>query len=212
MLPSSLAEGSHELSTGTRLRPACREGGGRERAAHPRARCLRRGQARRLAGHDCRQRERASHSRGHRAQVPGRRHPGRRRRVQSRFERTAMDHRSDRRHARLVRGNRFWCVLVALEEAGESLVGVAHFPMLDETYWSVRGEGSYLQDERLHVSAVDAIAACSFSPNGLHLAQARPHLHASDGPDAALLVRPLVRRGAGRLPAGGRQTRDLVRA
>src|SRR6476646_5729194 len=28
-----------------------------------------------------------------------------------------------------VRGNRFWCVLVALEEGDESLVGVAHFPM-----------------------------------------------------------------------------------
>src|SRR3954469_22783568 len=75
-----------------------------------------------------------------------------------------------------VRGNRFWCVLVALEEADESLVGVAHFPMLDETYWAVRGEGSFLHDERLHVSGVQSIAACSFSPNGLHLAQARPHL------------------------------------
>ncbi len=75
-----------------------------------------------------------------------------------------------------VRGNRFWCVLVALEEADESLVGVAHFPMLDETYWAVRGEGAYLHGERLRVSAIDAIAACSFGPNGLHLAQARPHL------------------------------------
>src|SRR3954453_1836655 len=75
-----------------------------------------------------------------------------------------------------VRGNRFWCVLVALEEADESLVGVAHFPMLDETYWAVRGEGSFLHDARLHVSGVQSIAASSFSPNGLHLAQARPHL------------------------------------
>jgi hypothetical protein len=38
-----------------------------------------------------------------------------------------------------VRGNRFWCVLIALEEADEPVVGVAHFPMLDETYWAVRG-------------------------------------------------------------------------
>jgi len=75
-----------------------------------------------------------------------------------------------------VRGNRFWCVLISLEEADESLVGVAHFPMLDETYWAVRGEGAYLREERLHVSAVSSIAACSFAPNGLHLAQARPHL------------------------------------
>src|SRR5437763_15311636 len=67
-----------------------------------------------------------------------------------------------------VRGNRFWCVLVALEEAGESLVGVAHFPMLDETYWAVRGEGAFVHSERLHVSGVNSIAACSVSPNGLH--------------------------------------------
>src|SRR6476646_8942014 len=34
-----------------------------------------------------------------------------------------------------VRGNRFWCVLVALvDHEQESLVGVAHFPMLGETY------------------------------------------------------------------------------
>ena len=75
-----------------------------------------------------------------------------------------------------VRGNRFWCVLIALEEADESLVGVAHFPMLDETYWAVRGGGSYLNRERLHASAIESIDACSFSPNGLHLSAARPHL------------------------------------
>jgi len=75
-----------------------------------------------------------------------------------------------------VRGNRFWCVLVALEEADESLAGVAHFPLLDETYWAVRGGGSYLNQERLHVSRVESIEACMFSPNGLHLAEARPHM------------------------------------
>lgn len=75
-----------------------------------------------------------------------------------------------------VRGNRFWCVLVALEEAGESLIGVAHFPMLDETYWASRGSGAYGNEERLQVSAVASIGECVFSPNGLHLPSARPHL------------------------------------
>jgi histidinol phosphatase-like enzyme (inositol monophosphatase family) len=75
-----------------------------------------------------------------------------------------------------VRGNRFWCVLIALEEGGESLAGVAHFPMLDETYWAVRGSGAYLGEERLHVSDIDSIGQCCFSPNGLHLKEARPHL------------------------------------
>jgi histidinol-phosphatase len=75
-----------------------------------------------------------------------------------------------------VRGNRFWCVLIALEEAGESLVGVAHFPMLDETYWAVRDEGAFLHDQRLHVSEIDSIGACVFAPSGLSQAKARPHL------------------------------------
>jgi histidinol-phosphatase len=75
-----------------------------------------------------------------------------------------------------VRGNRFWCVLVALEEAGESLVGVAHFPMLDETYWASRGGGAYGNGERLHVSGIASIGESVFGPNGLHLAAARPHL------------------------------------
>src|SRR5580658_8796423 len=75
-----------------------------------------------------------------------------------------------------VRGNRFWCVLVALEEAGESLVGVAHFPMLDETYWASRGGGAYGNGERLQVSGIASVGESVFGPNGLHLAAARPHL------------------------------------
>jgi len=75
-----------------------------------------------------------------------------------------------------VRGNRFWCVLIAIEEADEPLAGVAHFPMLNETYWAARGNGSYLNDERLHASAIASIGDCCFSPNGLSLVQARPHL------------------------------------
>jgi len=77
-----------------------------------------------------------------------------------------------------VRGNRFWCVLIGLEAADDSLVGVAHFPMLDETYWAALGEGSYLHDERLHASARTTFGECSFHANGLQLAEARPHLPA----------------------------------
>jgi histidinol phosphatase-like enzyme (inositol monophosphatase family) len=75
-----------------------------------------------------------------------------------------------------VRGNRFWCVLIALEDSDEPAVGVAHFPMLDETYWAVRGGGSYLNSERLRVSDIESLDACSFSPNGLHLKEVRPYL------------------------------------
>jgi len=79
-----------------------------------------------------------------------------------------------------VRGNRFWCVLVALEEADESLVGVAHFPMLGETYWASRGGGAYGGPDgkgvRLQASAAASLGESVFSPNGLQLANARPYL------------------------------------
>jgi histidinol phosphatase-like enzyme (inositol monophosphatase family) len=75
-----------------------------------------------------------------------------------------------------VRGNRFWCVLLAVEEADESLAGVAHFPLLNETYWATRGGGAYCNDERLHCSSIASIGESVFSPNGLHLPAARPYL------------------------------------
>src|SRR5256885_2209264 len=39
-----------------------------------------------------------------------------------------------------------------------------------------RGEGAYLHDQGLRVSAINSIAACSFNPAGLHLPEVRPHL------------------------------------
>jgi histidinol-phosphatase len=73
-----------------------------------------------------------------------------------------------------VRGNHFWCVLIALEEGEESAVGVAHFPMLAETYWATRGGGAFCNDERLHVSDVKSVEECVFAPGGLHLKQSAP--------------------------------------
>lgn len=75
-----------------------------------------------------------------------------------------------------VLGNRFWCVLVGLEKADESLVGVAHFPMLGETYWAERGKGAYLNHDPVRTSSRTTLGECAFHPNGLHLAEARPHL------------------------------------
>jgi histidinol phosphatase-like enzyme (inositol monophosphatase family) len=75
-----------------------------------------------------------------------------------------------------VRANRFWCVLLALEQADEPVVGVAHFPLLDETYWAVRGGGSYLNGEPLRASEIKSMSDCSFHPSGLHLREAVPYL------------------------------------
>jgi fructose-1,6-bisphosphatase/inositol monophosphatase family enzyme len=48
--------------------------------------------------------------------------------------------------------------------------------MLEETYWAARGGGAFRNGVRLRASQVTSFAECSFSPNGLHLAEARPHL------------------------------------
>ncbi len=74
-----------------------------------------------------------------------------------------------------VRGNRFWCVLLALEQNGAPVAGVAHFPLLGETYWASRGEGAWCNGERLHVSAVDRLSQAVLSPNGLHHPAIRPY-------------------------------------
>lgn len=75
-----------------------------------------------------------------------------------------------------LRGNRFWCVLIAVEVNDEILAGVAHFPMLEETYWAAQGEGAFLHETRLRVSTRSTIAECSFHPSGLQLAEAQPYM------------------------------------
>lgn len=51
-----------------------------------------------------------------------------------------------------VSGVPFYGVLVALEEAGEGLIGVVHFPALSETVYAARGEGCWWNGRRALVS------------------------------------------------------------
>jgi histidinol-phosphatase len=44
-------------------------------------------------------------------------------------------------------------VLIGLEDQGEPVVGVAHFPVFAETYWGSRGGGAYRNDERLALNS-----------------------------------------------------------
>jgi len=53
--------------------------------------------------------------------------------------------------------------------------------MLGETYWAAKGRGAYLNDERLRTSLRTTLRECAFHPNGLQLAEARPHLAAVVG-------------------------------
>lgn len=56
-----------------------------------------------------------------------------------------------------LRGIPTYSVLVALEDAGEPVVGVIHHPAMNITCWAARGKGAFLNGKPIHVSA-----ACSF--------------------------------------------------
>ncbi len=53
-----------------------------------------------------------------------------------------------------VRGNRVWAQLLGLEADGEVVVGIAHFPALQETYWATRGGGAFRNGEKIGISAI----------------------------------------------------------
>ena len=56
-----------------------------------------------------------------------------------------------------VHGVPLYSVLLALEEEGEPVLGVIHFPALGETVWAARGEGCWWDGRRALVSQVDRL-------------------------------------------------------
>ncbi|HYB42299.1 MAG TPA: inositol monophosphatase family protein [Candidatus Methylomirabilis sp.] len=68
-----------------------------------------------------------------------------------------------------VRGIPFWAVLIALEEGGEITTGVVLNPATDELFTARRGEGAYLNGERIRVSGCDALADATMLHSGLKL-------------------------------------------
>lgn len=53
----------------------------------------------------------------------------------------------------------FFCVSIALEFDGELMVGAVFNPMTQELFCAEKGNGAYLNDERIHVSAIDKLSA-----------------------------------------------------
>ncbi len=51
-----------------------------------------------------------------------------------------------------------WTTLIALKVGTQVQLGVADAPALQERSWASRGQGAYLNDQRIHVSAVDSLA------------------------------------------------------
>lgn len=60
--------------------------------------------------------------------------------------------------ASYVRGFPIWATLIALEVAGELTVGVVSAPALGRRWYAARGEGAFVNGERIHVSAVDTLS------------------------------------------------------
>jgi len=81
--------------------------------------------------------------------------------------------------ANYVRGIPVWATLIALEEAGEVVMGVVSAPLLGRRWWAARGAGAWGNAEPLRVSAVGSLAdaqlsygslvtfeECSYGPQG----------------------------------------------
>ena len=60
---------------------------------------------------------------------------------------------------RYMRGVPSFGTLLALEQAGELVIGVASAPALGRRWWAARGEGAFVNDRRLRVSQVKDLMA-----------------------------------------------------
>ena len=65
-----------------------------------------------------------------------------------------------------VRGNRVWAQLIGLEENGEVVVGIAHFPALAETYWATKGGGAFRNGDRIGISSITDPSQAVLCVNG----------------------------------------------
>lgn len=66
-----------------------------------------------------------------------------------------------------VRGIPLWATLIALEERGEVTVGVIHNPVSGDLYTAVRGDGAFLNGERIRVSDVGRLDRAALLHAGL---------------------------------------------
>jgi histidinol-phosphatase len=62
-----------------------------------------------------------------------------------------------------VRGVPIWATLIALEHAGELVVGVVSAPALGTRWWAARGEGASRNGEAIHVSSVSGLGDAQIS-------------------------------------------------
>ena len=68
---------------------------------------------------------------------------------------------------KFVRGMPGFATLIALEDAGELLVGVASAPRLGRRWWAGRGLGAFADGQPIHVSGVPTLADAHIAHGGL---------------------------------------------
>jgi histidinol-phosphatase len=73
-----------------------------------------------------------------------------------------------------VRGVPHWAVLIGLEEEGQVVAGVAHFPALNRSYHAVRGGGAHCDDLPIRASDVDRPADAIACLNSLDVFGTQP--------------------------------------
>ncbi len=56
----------------------------------------------------------------------------------------------------------FFCVSIAVEEAGELILGVVFNPTANELFWAEKGAGAWLNDKPIKVSKMNKLAERSF--------------------------------------------------
>ena len=69
-----------------------------------------------------------------------------------------------------VRGIPLWAVLIALEEHGQIVAGVAHSPRQGLLLWAGRGLGAYANGSRIHVSGKSELGKSVLALNGFNKA------------------------------------------
>ena len=83
-----------------------------------------------------------------------------------------------------------FAISIALEEAGEITAGLVYAPVPDEMFWAEKGQGAYLNDQRLRVGGRRQIGDALIG-TGL------PHLARHDNPSYMMEVRTIAGECAG---------------
>jgi histidinol-phosphatase len=68
--------------------------------------------------------------------------------------------------ANYLRGVPVWATLIALEHAGEMVVGVVSAPAMGQRWWASRGDGAFADGRPIRVSQVSAIEDAQLSSDG----------------------------------------------